>query len=264
MSLVQNLIKKAFLTTNANEAASFLASACNRMKLQNKEQIMREVSTALVNVNLTRFSDRSPPATRYQDSPDTLQRLWAAEARAASLLSQLREEQQKNSPQQTEPCEPQETSDRLRKFETQVVELKKALNISQEMHLKESALVRSVMQREIDTLKSHFTRYKTAAGAKTDAHHREKEEYHQRLTAADALIKTQHEARLRAESEVAMLYEKFKQLQSDNLSDFEQSTDLHTRLAKTIDELSATRNMLMSRIEQWSLGLEEQWCKKPR
>jgi len=254
MSLVQNLIRKAFATTNANEAASFLASACNRMKLQNKEQIMQEVSAALVNDNLSKLSDKSAPHIVYQDSPETLQRLRAAEARAASLLSQLREEQQKNNAPQTVHSDTPETIDRLRKFENQVAELKKALNISQDMHLKESALVRSVMQREIDKLKSHFNRHKVTAQTKANAHHREKAEFHQRLTAADTLIKAQHEARLRAEAEVVMLYEKLQQLQAEHLSGFEQNAGLHARLAKTIDELSTTRNMLSSHIEQWQLN----------
>jgi len=254
MSLVQNLIKKAFATTNANEAASFLASACNRMKLHNKEQIMYEVSTALVNVNLSGLSDKPSPSIVYQDSPDTLQRLRAAEAKVASLLLQLRQEQQKNNPRQTEQRDTSDNLDQLRKLENQVAELNKALHISQEIHLKESALVRSVMQREIDKLKSHFRRHKVAVQAKTNAHQQEKSEYCQRLIAADALIKTQHEARLRAEAEVAMLYEKLQQLQAESHSGLEQNAGLHARLAKTIDELATTRNMLSAHIEQWQLN----------
>lgn len=254
MSLVQNLIKKAFATTNANEAASFLASACNRMKLQNKEHILREVTAALVNVNLTKISDNALSRTLYQDSPETLQRLHAAEVRTASLLSQLREEQQKNHSQKMTPVDTPETIERLRKFENQVAELKKALNISQEMHLKESALVRSVMQQEIEALKSHFNRHKVAAQAKTHAHQREKMEYRQRLTAADMLIKTQHDARQQAEAEVTMLYEKLQQQQTEHLSGFAQHAGLHAQLTKTIDELSATRNMLSFHIEQLPLS----------
>lgn len=251
MSLVQNLIKKAFATTNPNEAASFLASACNRMKLQNKEQIMREVCAALVTVNLANVRDQSATDIIYQDSPDTLKRLQAAEARAASLLSQLREEQQKSHPQQTVYCDTPETTDRLRHLERQISELKKALNISQEMHLKESALVRSVMQREIDKLKSQFNRYKVTAQARTDTHQQEKAAYRQRLAAADSLIKTQHDARQHAEAEAIMLCEKLRQLQAESLSGVEQSAGLHARLAKTIEELSTTRNMLSLHIEQW-------------
>jgi adenylate kinase family enzyme len=249
MSLVQNLIKKAFATTNANEAASFLASACNRMKLQNKEQIMQEVSAALVSVNLTKHSSQSLSCITCQDSPDTLQRLQAAEARAATLLSQLREEQQRNKPPQTIYCDTPETINRLRKFENQVTELKKALNISQEMHLKESALVRSVMQREIDKLQSYFNRHKLTAQMKANAHHQEQSEYRQRLIAADTLIKTQHKARLQAEAEVIILYEKLQQLQIDHLSDVERHISLHIQLSKTMDALSTSRNMLSSHIE---------------
>ena len=254
MNLVQNLIKKAFSTTNINEAASFLASACNRMKLKNKEQILYEVSTALVSVDLARIRNSAPSNSIYQDSPETLQRLRIAEAHAASLAAQLREERQKNKQSPTQRHESPESSDSLRKFETQVAELKRALNISQEMHLKESALVRSVMQREIDKLKSHFTRHKITAQAKANAHTQEKGEFLQRLAAADTLIKTQHEARLRAEAEVVILYEKLQQLQTVFLSDSEQNAGLHARLAKTIDELSTTRNMLSSHIEKWQFN----------
>ncbi|MCS3432585.1 hypothetical protein [Klebsiella sp. BIGb0407] len=248
MSLVQNLIKKAFATNNAHEAASFLASACNRMKLQNKEQIIWEVNSALNNVNL---DDKTAPRTSCQDSPETLQRLQLAEARVTSLLSQLREEQQKHLSPQTLYYDTPETTNRLRQCENQITELKKALNISQEMHLKESALVRSVMQREIDKLQSHFNRHRQTAQLKANTYHQEIAESHQRLAAADTLIKTQHEARLRAEAEVTILSEKLQQIQSEYLSGFERHASLHAQLSRTLDELSASRNMLGSHIEQW-------------
>ena len=248
MSLVQNLIKKAFATNNAHEAASFLASACNRMKLQSKEQIIREVNSALSHVNL---GDKTLSYTPYQDSPETLQRLQLAEARAASLLSQLREEQQKHHSPQPLHCDTPKTINRLRQYENQITELKKALHISQEMHLKESALVRSVMQREIDKLQSYFNRHKQATQLKANAHHQEIVESRQRLIAADTLIKTQHESRMRAEAEVTILSEKLRQLQSEHLSGFEQYVSLHTQLSKTLDELSTSRNMLGSHIKRW-------------
>lgn len=251
MSLVQNLIKKAFATNNAHEAASFLASACNRMKLQSKEQIIREVNSALSNVNL---GDKTTSCAPYQDSPETLQRLHLAEARAANLLSQLREAQQKHHSPRPLHCDTPETLNRLRQCENQITELKKALHISQEMHLKESALVRSVMQREIDKLQSYFNRHKQAAQLKAHTHHQEIAEFRQRLVAADTLIKTQHESRMRTEAEVTALSEKLHQLQSEYLSDFEQYASLHTQLSKTLDELSTSRNMLDSHIKQWQRG----------
>lgn len=211
MSMVQNLIKKAFATNNAHEAASFLASACNRMKLQNKEQIIWEVNNALSNINLD--SKGSTTHTLYQDSPETI--------------------------------------NRLHQCEKQITELKKALNISQEMHLKESALVRSVMQREIDKLQSLFNRHKQTAQLKANLHHQEKAESRQRLAAADTLIKTQHEARLRAEAEVTILSEKLQQLQSEHLSSFERHASLHAQLTRTLDELSVSRNILTSHLEKW-------------
>ncbi len=246
MSMVQNLIKKAFATNNAHEAASFLASACNRMKLQNKEQIISEVNSALSNINL---DNKTAQRTLYQDSPETLLRLQVAEARAASLLSQLQEEQQKHHSPQTLYCNTPETINQLRQYENQITELKKTLNMSQEMHLKESALVRSVMQREIDKLQRHFNRHKQTAQLKANVHHQEKAESRQRLAAADTLIKTQHEARLRAEAEVRILSEKLQQIQSEHLSRFEQHASLHAQLTRTLEELSVSRNILSSHLE---------------
>lgn len=247
MSLVQNLIKKAFATANANEAASFLASACNRMKLHNKEQIQAEVSAALVNVNLVRISEK-PPQTKtvYQDSPETLRRLKDAESLSVSLLAQLREAQQSSAQGDTA-----ETTTRLHRYEKQVAELQKALNISQEMHLKESALVRSVMQREIDELKSLLNRQKESGSGQAETHQREKNELYQRLEAADELIKTQQEARYKAEAEVTQLHEKLANLQADNHYSFEQCETLNARLTKTIDELLATRNTLTAHFGHW-------------
>ncbi|NIF49942.1 hypothetical protein F3J28_19470 [Enterobacter sp. Ap-1006] len=247
MSLVQNLIKKAFATANANEAASFLASACNRMKAHNKEQIQAEVSAALVNVNLVRISEK-PPQTKtvYQDSPETLRRLREAESLSTSLLAQLREAQLRSAQGDTV-----ETTARLQRYEKQVTELQKALNISQEMHLKESALVRSVMQREIDELKSLLNRQKESGSGLLETHQREKAELHQRLEAADELIKTQQEARYKAEAEVAILQEKLENLRADNHYSFEQCETLNARLTKTIDELLATRNTLSAHFGHW-------------
>ncbi|WP_300001217.1 hypothetical protein [uncultured Cedecea sp.] len=218
------------------------------MKLQNKEQIIWEINSALSNINL---DDKIAPQARYQDSPETLQRLQMSEARVISLLSQLREEQQKSRSSTSLYCDTPETINRLRQCENQITELKKALNISQEMHLKESALVRSVMQREIDKLQSHFNRYKQTAQLKAHACHLEIAESRQRLNAADRLIKTQHEARLCAEKEVAILSEKLQQLQSEHLANVEQHISLHAQLNRTLDELSISRNMLGSHIEQW-------------
>lgn len=250
MSLVQNLIKKAFSTNNAHEAASFLASACNRMKQQNKEQIIWEVNSALSHIDL---DNKTAPSTHYQDSPETLKRLQLAEARAASLLSQLREEQQKHRSPQTLYCDTPETTNRLRQCENQIAELKKALNISQEMHLKESALVRSVMQREIDKLQSHFNRHKHVAQLQAHTHAQQTAESHQRLAAADTLIKTQHEARLKAEAEILILSEKLRQLQSEHLASMEQQASLHAQLTKTLDVLSVSKQQLSTHLEQWQI-----------
>lgn len=82
MSMVQNLIKKAFATNHAHEVASFLASACNRMKLQNKEQIIWEVNSVQSNINL---DNKIAPRTVYKDSPETSQRLLGSRESAITI-----------------------------------------------------------------------------------------------------------------------------------------------------------------------------------
>lgn len=71
MSKIAPLIKQAFGTSNANEAASFLASAINRMKGWEKSQITIEVETAL---NRTAEQPKAEPKTKtktiYKDTPE--------------------------------------------------------------------------------------------------------------------------------------------------------------------------------------------------
>lgn len=97
MSMIQNLIKKAFGTSNESEAASFLASACNRMKAMPKDDIHAEVSQALKGVNFARAGEApkakaepQPKAkTIYKDTPETLEKMRKLEAEAAQLRSNL-------------------------------------------------------------------------------------------------------------------------------------------------------------------------------
>ncbi|MFZ4255511.1 hypothetical protein [Raoultella terrigena] len=94
MSMVQNLIKKAFGTSNINEAASFLASACNRMKAMDKRAIEGEVCAALKGVNFSRAGESSAQSeirtkTIYKDTPDTTSKLRRIEAEAERLRREL-------------------------------------------------------------------------------------------------------------------------------------------------------------------------------
>ncbi len=94
MSMIQNLIKKAFGTSNINEAASFLASACNRMKAMDKRAIEGEVFAALKGVNFSRSGESSAQSetrtkTIYKDTPETTSKLRRIEAEAERLRREL-------------------------------------------------------------------------------------------------------------------------------------------------------------------------------
>lgn len=86
MSVIQSLIKQAFGTGNSNEAASFLASACNRMKAMDKTTIAREVESALKGVSFGRTdADKAKvktvlktPPSRWKDWPHWKNRFAAS------------------------------------------------------------------------------------------------------------------------------------------------------------------------------------------
>ncbi|ULR32925.1 hypothetical protein MJO48_09750 [Dickeya fangzhongdai] len=78
MSDIKSIIKKAFGTSNINEAATFLASACNRMKNHNREEIQNEVESALKEININHSRDHEQTAKSkviYRDSPETTRKL---------------------------------------------------------------------------------------------------------------------------------------------------------------------------------------------
>lgn len=158
MSMIQNLIKKAFGTPNANEAASFLASACNRLKGSNKAEIQYEIEQALCGVNLNRPGSHdvgvmarlkaaeaeamqlraelktavSKTKTVYQDNPETLRRLAEVQGElAAARLNTV------------PPAE-------VQRLNTRVLGLQKNLENEREHHYQELALLRETLQRKMD------------------------------------------------------------------------------------------------------------------
>lgn len=160
MSMIQNLIKKAFGTVNSNEAASFLASACNRMKNSSKADIQYEIEQALCGVNLNRLgshdvgilarlkaaeaeamqlraelkavADKSKTKTVYQDNPETLRRL--AEAQGELAASRL------NTVPQAE----------IQRLSARIAGLQKNLESEREHHYQELALLRETLQRKME------------------------------------------------------------------------------------------------------------------
>ena len=156
MSMIQSLIKQAFGTSNANEAASFLASACNRMKSMSKPQITHEVETALKGVNFSRGGEQASakPKTVYKDTKATLKKLADLENLIAELQRELNDAKKSS---RTAFVDNPALTKKVRLLEGQVRELQKELNNAAERHLKESALLRGMMQREIDALKQSST-----------------------------------------------------------------------------------------------------------
>lgn len=160
MSMIQNLIKKAFGTANANEAASFLASACNRLKGSNKAEIQYEIEQALCGVNLNRLgshdvgvmarlkaaeaevvklraelkttASKTKTKTVFEDNPETLKRL-------AQVQSELAAARLNTVP----PAE-------IQRLNTRVSGLQKNLESEREHHYQELALLRETLQRKMD------------------------------------------------------------------------------------------------------------------
>jgi len=158
--MIQNLIKKAFGTVNSNEAASFLASACNRMKNSSKAEIQYEIEQALCGVNLNRLGshdvgllarlkaaeaetmqlraalkaagDKSKTKTVYQDNPETLRRLAEVQGElAAARLNTV------------PPAE-------IQRLSARIAGLQKNLESEREHHYQELALLRETLQRKME------------------------------------------------------------------------------------------------------------------
>lgn len=160
MSMIQNLIKKAFGTVNPNEAASFLASACNRMKNSSKAEIQSEIEQALCGVNLNRLGShdvgllarlkaaeaeavqlraelkaaagKTKTKTVYQDNPETLRRL--AEVQGELAAARL------NTVPQAE----------LQRLNIRIAGLQKNIASEREHHYQQLALLRETLQRKMD------------------------------------------------------------------------------------------------------------------
>lgn len=160
MSMIQNLIKKAFGTVNANEAASFLASACNRMKSSSRAEIQFEIEQALGEVNLNRLGShdaglvarlkvaeaeavqlraelkaaagKAKTKTVYQDNPETLRRL--AEVQGELAAAKL------NTVPQAEAL----------RLTSRISGLQKNIESEREHHYQQLALLRETLQRRMD------------------------------------------------------------------------------------------------------------------
>lgn len=160
MSMIQNLIKKAFGTVNSNEAASFLASACNRMKNSTKTEIQSEIEQALREVNLNRIGSHdegllarlkaaeaeaiqlraelktlageNKTKTIYQDNPETLRRLAQAQSELAAVRL--------NTVPQAE----------IQRLSIRITGLQKSLESEREHHYQELALLRETLQRKME------------------------------------------------------------------------------------------------------------------
>lgn len=140
MSVIQSLIKQAFGTGNSNEAATFLASACNRMKAMDKTTIAREVESALRGVSFSRTeSDKAKVKTVYKDTAVTLEKLASLEKQVRSLTNELAVA--RNQTRDTEDAE--RMKGELLRLNTRISELLRESDIQRKQHVDELALLRS-------------------------------------------------------------------------------------------------------------------------
>jgi len=206
MSKIAPLIKQAFGTSNAHEAASFLASACNRMKGWEKSQITVEVEAALKGVNFDRTAEqpKAEPKTKtktiYKDTPETLNRLHIAHRQ----IEDLKREITALKSLKADPHEIKFLNDRI------AVLIREAAEAANQ-HLKELALARASQQTALDKLtadneglNARITRLKSALAAMAeggDADTAQRQELERRLESAAAdLARAQDEkAELKAQ-----------------------------------------------------------------
>jgi len=142
MSVIQSLIKQAFGTGNSNEAATFLASACNRMKAMDKTTIAREVESALRGISFSRAeTDKAKVKTVYKDTAVTLEKLASLEKQVCSLKNELAVARNQTGKGNTEDAE--RMKGELSRLNTRISELLRQSDIQKKQHADELALLRS-------------------------------------------------------------------------------------------------------------------------
>ncbi|WP_421595311.1 hypothetical protein [Rahnella sp. PD4] len=142
MSVIQSLIKQAFGTGNGNEAATFLASACNRMKAMDKMTIAREVESALRGVSFSRAeSEKTKVKTVYKDTAVTLEKLLSLEKQVRSLTHELAVARNQTHGGNTEDVE--RMKGELSRLNTRISELLRQADIQKKQHADELTLLRS-------------------------------------------------------------------------------------------------------------------------
>lgn len=142
MSKIAPLIKQAFGTSNAHEAASFLASACNRMKGMDKPAITREVEAALKGVNFGRTGEPAAAAkTVYKDTPETSRRV-------ASLVRQVEDLTREVNALKAHRADPKE----IEHLNGRIAALIREGAERQNQHLRDLALARASQQNTLDEL----------------------------------------------------------------------------------------------------------------
>ena len=140
MSKIAPYIKQAFGTSNAHEAASFLASAINRMKGWEKSQITKEVEAALNGVNFSRTAEAPKAAapktkTVYKDTAETLRRLAEYQQKTEALQREL-------DALKANQADPKE----IARLKSRIEALTKAQAATERAHLEELAMARTRVQ----------------------------------------------------------------------------------------------------------------------
>ncbi|MFU2319137.1 hypothetical protein [Rahnella sp. PCH160] len=263
MSVIQSLIKQAFGTGNSNEAASFLASACNRMKAMDKTTIAREVENALKGVSFGRSdADKAKVKTVFKDTAVTLERLASLEKQVRSLTHELAVT--RNKPVTGNAEEIGQMRDEAYRLNARITELQRQAEIQRIQHADELALLRSRQQNagastsaELDAANKliSYTGSQMAAMAaardklqqrlnqmESDSEHRVGEEENKRHAAnrrADgnyALLEQQKELTSEANRKITQLRVSLKREEFEGQSAKENLVKLKKRLAERDDE----------------------------
>lgn len=245
MSKIAPYIKQAFGTSNAHEAASFLASAINRMKGWDKSQITKEVEAALKGVNFTRTAEapktKTETRTIYKDTPET-------ERRLASYIRQIEDIKREIEALKANRADPAE----VKRLNARIETLTKEAAARERQHLEELAIVRAATQQEsaetvqlrqqVEELNDRINRLKFALSEMATGNDGETElrqEAERRLASAIADLKRTQEEKRSTREELSLALIRLK-----------ATEDTLEEAANLVDELTAKGKDLQFQLNQ--------------
>ena len=259
MSVIQSLIKQAFGTGNSNEAATFLASACNRMKAMDKTTIAREVESALRGISFSRAeTDKAKVKTVYKDTAVTLEKLASLEKQVYSLKNELAVARNQTGKGNTEDAE--RMKGELLRLNTRISELLRQSDIQKKQHADELALLRSRQRADGHSNSAELD----AANRRADGNYallgQQKEltaEANRKITQLRASLKLEEYEGQNAKTEKAKLKKQIAELEDENsrlaerLCDNEEDCErLSNALERTNQEFAAYKKQ-KERLTRW-------------